>query len=112
MDIVYFDQNIWSELKDFRKSNDLQIENLIKSKQIHIVYSETNIKESLHIPAQYKSDIELLFSIISEFTNDTLINESGELSHHTPNELLDGIIFGEHHRIGIPALHRPAFLPG
>ena len=98
MDIVYFDQNIWSELKDFRKSNDLQTENLIKSKQISIVYSETNIKESLHIPTQYESDKELIFSIISEITNDTFINELGELSNHSPQELIDGIIFGERHK--------------
>lgn len=95
MDIVYFDQNIWSELKDLRKSNELKIEKLIKSRQIFIVYSEVNIRESLHIPPQYESDKELLFSIISEFTNNMFINVSGELSQCNPHELVKNIILKE-----------------
>ncbi len=94
MDLVYFDQNIWSRLKDIKKSNpglynDFLIH--IKSRNFQVVFSIVNIRETLRIPEDFKEDKDLLFSIITEITNDTLINEQGETTFCKPQLLLKKI---------------------
>lgn len=94
MDLVYFDQNIWSRLKDIKKSNpELYNDFLIhiKSRNFQVIFSIVNIRETLRIPENFNEDKDLLFSIISEITNNTLINEQGETIFCKPQFLLKKI---------------------
>jgi hypothetical protein len=89
VEYIYFDQNVWSNLTDLRKHDTAEyaayVERIIKFKNLEVVYSLVNVKETLR--RAYPADIELELAIISEITSNRLMHENGQIVV-TPPKLL------------------------
>jgi hypothetical protein len=86
---VYFDQNVWSHLTSLKR-NDIGLYTILRNRlegnsNLSVVYSKTNIKETLK--RDIVEHIEEEFVVITEISKNNLMLQNGEVIKCNPQGL-------------------------